>query len=128
MNTITTSFIPTIAELKHYYKYVSSHINQTMLVNDLLNKWIVPYEEITGLYNSETDEYTEVFQWLVFPNFWKYDYEKLIENNIPVIESEYETWIWITSYGSHYDLYVYPQFINILFGTDISYEDIQRIS
>ncbi len=42
---------------------------RSMLVNYLLNKCIVPYEEITGLYNSETDEYTEVFQWLVFPNF-----------------------------------------------------------
>ncbi|NRH21329.1 hypothetical protein HOO68_04765 [Candidatus Gracilibacteria bacterium] len=113
--------------LSHYYKYVSSHINQTMLVDELLKKYIIPYDDIQGIYNEETEEYTEVYQWLIFNNFDSQDYSKLIANNIPVIQSEYETWVGITSFGSHYDLYVYPQIINVLFDTDISYEDIENM-
>lgn len=113
--------------LSHYYKYVSSHINQTMLVDELLKKYIIPYDDIQWIYNEETEEYTEVYQWLIFNNFDSQDYSKLIANNIPVIQSEYETWVGITSFWSHYDLYVYPQIINVLFDTDISYEDIENM-
>ena len=113
--------------LSNYYKYVSSHINQTMLVDELLKKSIISYDEIQWIYNEETDEYREVYQWLIFNNFYGSDYEKLIAHNIPVIESDYETWVGITSFWSHYDLYVYPQIINALFNLDISYEDIQKM-
>lgn len=114
--------------LVHYYKYVSVHINQTMLVDSLLKNEIISYDDILGMYNEETEEYTEVFQWLVFNNFYWDDYEKLIKAGIPVIQSDYETWVGITSFWSHYDLYVYPQLINALFDTDISYEDIQSMN
>ncbi len=113
--------------LSNYYTYVRSHINQTMLVDELLKKSIISYDEIQWIYNEETDEYTEVYQWLVFNNFDSQDYEKLIAHNIPVIESDYETWVGITSFWSHYDLYVYPELINALFDLNISYEDIQKI-
>lgn len=113
--------------LVHYYKYISVHINQTMLVDSLLKSNIISYDEIHGIYNEETEEYTEVFQWLVFNNFSNTDYEKLIQSGIPVIQSEYETWVGITSFWSHYDLYIYPELINALFDTNISYEDIESI-
>ena len=48
------------------------------------------------------------------------DYERLSSAHIPLIDSEYETWVGITSFGSHYDLYVYPELINALFGLDIT--------
>lgn len=114
--------------LSHYYKYVSSHINQTMLVDNLLKNNIISCDDIQGIYDEETEEYTEVYQWLIFNNFYSSDYEKLIAHNIPVIQSDYETWVGITSFWSHYDLYVYPQIINALFDTDISYEDIMKIN
>ena len=124
----TSFYIPTITELKSYYKYVSDHINQTMLVEDLLKKWALSYDDIQWSYNSETDEFVDVYQWLVFPRFCRYNYDKLVEAHNPILDSENETWVGITSYGSHYDLYVYPQLINIIFNTNISYEDIQKIS
>ncbi|GAB0174562.1 MAG: hypothetical protein HHAS10_04410 [Candidatus Altimarinota bacterium] len=114
--------------LSNYYKYVRSHINQTMLVEELLKKSIISYDDIEGIYDEETEEYREVYQWLIFNNFDSRDYEKLIANNIPVIQSDYETWVGITSFGSHYNLYVYPELINALFDLNISYEDIQNIS
>jgi hypothetical protein len=114
--------------LVHYYKYVSVHINQTMLVDSLLKNEIISYADIQGMYNEETEEYTEIFQWLIFNNFYWDDYEKLIKVGIPIIQSDYETWVGITSFWSHYDLYVYPQLINTLFDTNISYEDIQSMN
>jgi hypothetical protein len=48
--------------------------------------------------------------------------------HIPVIDSEYGTWVGITSYGSPYDLYVYPELINAIFELDISYKDINRLN
>ena len=92
-----------------------------------MKQGIISYDDITDLYDSETDEYREVFQWVVFPNFWQMDYERLSSAHIPVIDSEYETWVGITSFGSHYDLYVYPELINALFGLDINYKDIERL-
>lgn len=124
----TSFYIPTITELKSFYKYVSDHINQTMLVEDLLKKWALSYNDIQWSYDSETDEYVDIYQWLVFPRFSRYDYDKLVEARNPILDDENETWVGITSYGSHYDLYVYPQLINIIFNTNISYEDIQKIS
>ena len=113
--------------LSNYYKYVSSHINQTMLVEELLKKSIISYDDIEWIYNEETEEYKEVYQWLIFNNFDSRDYEKLIANNIPVIQSDYETWVGITSFWSHYNLYVYPELINVLFDLNISYEDIENM-
>lgn len=98
-----------------------------MLVNDLLKKSALSYDDIQWSYNSETDEYIDIYQWLVFPRFCKTDYDKLIEAHNPILDNENETWVWITSFGSHYDLYVYPELINIIFGTNISYEDIEKI-
>lgn len=124
----TSSYTPTIFELKMYYKYVSDHINQTMLVEDLLKNWALSYDDIQWSYDSETDEYVDIYQWLIFPRFCRADYDKLVEAHNPILDSENETWVWITSFWSHYNLYVYPQLINILFGTNISYEDIEKIS
>lgn len=111
--------------LRQYYKFVRSHINQTILVEKLLEKEIISHDDISWIYNETTEEYTEVFQWLVFNNFSELDYAKLVENNIPVIQSEYGNWVGITSFGSHYDLYVYPELIQAIFGLDVSHDDIQ---
>ncbi|EKD44515.1 MAG: hypothetical protein ACD_71C00114G0013 [uncultured bacterium (gcode 4)] len=112
---------------KFHYDYVSKHINQTMLINDLLKNNFLDYSDLQWAYDSETDEYINIYQFVLFSNFYGSDFEKLIEAKIPVLDTEYGTWVWITSYGSHYDLYVYPQLINALFDTDIRYEDIEKL-
>jgi hypothetical protein len=112
---------------QHHYKYVSENINQTILVHYLLQKWILDYSDLEWAYNAETDEYIDIYQWVIFPHFYGSDFEKLIEANIPVLDTEYGTWVGITSYGSHYDLYVYPELINTLFDINISYEDIHKL-
>jgi len=52
----------------------------------------------------------------MFPRFTSCDYEKLIEAEIPVLSTEFETWVGLKLFGSPSDLYVYPELINILFG------------
>lgn len=112
---------------KFHYDYVSKHVNQTMLVNDLLKNNFLDYSDIQWGYDEETEEYTDVFQWLIFPNFYGYDYKKLVEAKVPVLETDYNTWVGITSFWSHYDLYVYPELINVIFDTNIRYEDIEKL-
>lgn len=90
---------------------------------------MIPFQKYnTNLYDSTTDEYREVFQWLAFSNFWQADYDRLKAANIPVLDTdEYGVWVGITSFGSHYDLYVYSELINALFDLDVVYEDILRL-
>ena len=112
---------------RFHYDYVSSHINQTMLVDCLLAQGIVSYYDIANLYDSTTDQYREVFQWLTFSNFWELDYDRLKVAKNPVLNTEYGVWVGIISFGSHYDLYVYSELINALFDLDITCGDIQRL-
>ena len=114
--------------LTHFhYDYVSSHINQTMLVEYLLTYGIVSFDDIANFYDCSIDQYRKIFQFLAFSNFWQSDYDRLKAANIPVLDTEYGVWVGITSFGSHYDLYVYPELINALFDLDITYGDIRRL-
>ncbi len=108
--------------------HVSTHLNQTYLVCELLERSIISYDDIYNISDPETDESQEVYQWLVFPKFMQSDYERLIDAKIPVIDSELGAWVGITSYGSPYALYVYPELINVLFDKSISYRDLEMLS
>jgi hypothetical protein len=110
-----------------HYNYVGQHLNQTMLVYELLKSGFLNYDDIRSAYDPETEEYTEIYQWLAFPRFYGDDLNRLAEAGIPVLESDYGDWVGITSFGSHYDLYVYPSLINAIFDMDISYEDILEL-
>lgn len=111
-----------------HLNYVRSHINQTSLVDDLLKRAIFSYDDIENCFDPETEESTEIFQWLTFQSFWESDYERLITAGIPVLTTDYGSWVGITSYGSPYILYVYPELINALFDLNITYKDIERLS
>lgn len=105
-----------------HYDYVSIHIDQTILVEYLLEEGVLPYDDLTN------DEGREVFQWLAFNNFWAADHGRLKAAKIPVLDTDgYGVWVGVTSFGSHYNLYVYPELINALFDLDITYEDIIRL-
>lgn len=107
--------------------HVSSHLNQTHLVCELLERSIISYDDVYNMYDPETDQSQEVFQWLAFPEFTQCDYARLIDAKIPVIDSDFGAWIGITSYGSPYTLYVYPELINALFGKRITYQDVESL-
>lgn len=98
-----------------------------MLVYELLKSGFLSYDDIRGDADPETGERFEIFQWLAFPRFYGDDLNRLVKAGIPVLESEYGDWVGITSFGSHYDLYVYPSLINAIFDMDISYDDIREL-
>ena len=49
---------------RHHLDYLSQHVNQTFLVNKLLEKQLIEYEDIHCLHED-----TEVYQWIVFNQF-----------------------------------------------------------
>ena len=113
--TIFNHFIMAHTTAEFQRAYVHQHIDQTYLVDNLLKKWIVDYCDLQWWQEDEYGNYPEIYQWKMFPRFCEQDYERLIKAQVPVLETEYETWVGITSFGSPYDLYVYPQLINIIF-------------
>jgi len=100
----------------HHVDCVTSHVNQTYLVDQLLHKGVLHYDDISWLKTDTQGDDLHVYQWLVFPKFWDFHYEKLEEAQIPVLDTDHWTWVGITSFGSPYELYVYPSLIEALFG------------
>ena len=96
-------------------EFVTHHLNQTHLVDTLLKKGMVEFCDISGYEDDESGCYPDIYQWLVFPKLWSDHYVQLEEAKIPVIDTDYGTWVGITSFGSHYDLYVYPSLIHAIF-------------
>ena len=96
--------------------YVSSHVDQTHLVESLFQKQLIDFEDIHGWETWENETRPDIFQWKLFTNFWTCDYERLIKAKIPVLETTFGTWVGITSFGTPYSEYVYPELINALFG------------
>ena len=106
--------VKSVAEVQR--EFVSSHVDQTMFVNELLRDGYLDYSEIEGVEPNEEGEYPKIFQWKLFVNFNESEINRLIEAQIPVLKNCFSSWVGITSFGSPYDLYVYPELINILFG------------
>lgn len=88
-----------------------------MLVEHLLRLYPDWWGEIQGWPENEDEYRSEIFQWLAFPErvFCGLDYDDLIKANIPVLDTDYGTWVGLTSFGSPYEVYVYPQLIEAVF-------------
>lgn len=114
------------------YNTVSNHYGQTYLVQKLLDNWtyntsMIQYKK----YNKDDEEYEDdevslpdIYEWLVFPAFWDSDYEKLIHSWIPVLRTDEEDWVWITSWWCHYDMFIHPELIKALFDRETDYHEI----
>lgn len=118
------------------YSIVDDNFSQTKLVNKLIEDWIfssslIEYwitdldeeEEESGKWENSFD----IYEWLVFPKLWDSDYEKLIQAWIPVLKTDYGNWVGTTSYGSHYDIQIYPKLIKALFNIDTDYQGIRAM-
>lgn len=96
----------------HQRRHVSSWINQTYLVEQLLRNQSIPWDDLRW---ENPDESAHIYQWLAFNHFSICDYDRLVEAGIPVLQTELGEWVGITSFGSPYELYVYPELIEALF-------------
>lgn len=62
---------------------------QSSLVEELLSKEILSYDEIVNLYDEETEEYQEIYEYWVVSEWLA---EKLEANGEPVVKSDFGTW------------------------------------
>lgn len=118
------------------YSIVDDNFSQTKLVNNLIDDWLIS-PSLIEYYIADLDDEEEesgewertfdIYEWLVFPRLWDSDYEKLIQAWIPVLKTEYGNWVGTTSYGSHYDIQIYPNLIKALFNIDTDYQGIRAM-
>lgn len=127
--------------LSDAYNIVSNHLGQTSLVNKLLENWTIDksliqykkidnesWEEGDWYFKEDSDaELPDIYEWLIFPTFWDSEYEKLVNAWIPILRIDEEDWVGITSYGSHYDLQIYPELIRALFDIETDYQGIRAM-
>ena len=99
---------------------VSQHIDQTRLVNELLHDGFLDYSEIQWWQEDEDENRPEIYQWKAFNRFESRDYDRLIASEIPVLDSNFGTWVGITSWWTPYEHYVYPELIRAIFGEVLS--------
>lgn len=62
---------------------------QSALVEELLNKEIISYDDFVNLYDEETDEYQEIYEYWIVSEWLA---EKLEQESEPVIKSDFGTW------------------------------------
>lgn len=51
-------------------RLITTHVNQTYLVDNLLRKGVLEYEEILNYQENEHGDYPDIYQWLLFPKLW----------------------------------------------------------
>lgn len=111
--------------LSDAYDFINANINEDEIVQKLINDGTLTNDDIQGyIEDPETGVYPDIYQWLKFTKFTDSEYQKLITNNIPVINSEYGSWVGITSYGMSYDDQVYPELIQAIYNIKVSGNDI----
>ncbi len=64
------------------------HTCQSALVEELLSKEIVSYDDFVNLYDEETEEYQEVFEYWIVSEWLA---EKLENAGEPIIKSDFGT-------------------------------------
>ena len=113
--------------LPSHVSAVSTHRPQTLLVEELFRTGFLDRDDVRNSDDPETGDPVAIYEWHVFPELVGSDYDSLEKAGIPLLRSEYGTWVGFDSFGSPYDMYVRPQLIKAAFGIDADYEDIQRI-
>jgi hypothetical protein len=113
--------------LRSHVRDVSTHRSQTLLVEELLRTGFLDWDDVRNSVDPETGDSMAIYEWHVFPELVGSDYDAMEKAGIPLLRSEYGTWVGFDSFGSPYDMYVRPRLIKAVFGIDADYADIQRV-
>lgn len=78
--------------------FISQNVlwNQTSLVNELLEKELIAYEDIVNVYDEEDDAVQEVFSWYLVSD---YLFDMLKDKGEPVIDALNCKWWGRTTFG-----------------------------
>ncbi|MDO8945297.1 MAG: hypothetical protein Q7U75_19100 [Desulfobacterales bacterium] len=112
--------------LPSHVRAVSTHRPQTLLVEELFRTGFLDRDDVRNSVDLETGDPAAIFEWHLFPELFGSDYDAIEKAGIPLLRSEFGTWVGFDSFGSPYDMYVRPQLIMGIFGIDAVYADIQR--
>ena len=113
--------------LPSHVRAVSTHRPQTLPVEELFRTGFLDRDDVRNSDDPETGDPMPIFEWHVFPELVGSDFDSMEKAGIPLLRSEYGTWVGFDSFGSPYDMYVRPQLIKAISGIDADYADIQRI-
>lgn len=112
--------------LPWHVRAVSTHRNQTLLVEELLRTGFLERSEIRNLADPETGGDRTVYEWHFFTELDGHDHLAPQRAGVAVLRSDYGDWVGFDSFGSPYDLYVRPSLIKALFGIETDAEGIRN--
>lgn len=103
---------------------VSNHFPQTLLVLELFRTGFLDSADIRNALDPETGDERTVYEWHVFPDFSRRDFDDLEAAGIPVLLTRYGSWVGFDSFGSPYDMYVRPKIAEALLGRPVESREI----
>lgn len=103
------------------YKFIDTNFDQTNLVNHLLEEGVFDNDSIEG-----NDEENDIYHWFVFTRFIDEDYEKLAEAGIPVLKTDFQNWVWVTTLNVAFEDQFYPELIKVLYWVDATPKELAQ--
>jgi hypothetical protein len=72
-------------------KFVNTEIiyNQSYLVDKLFNDAVFDYADVSNIYDEDTEEYKEIFEWWIVSDWMA---NKLEEKGESILKNDYGTW------------------------------------
>lgn len=106
---------------------LSWHMNQTKAVFILLQVGAFTIEEVLNIDDKPENADRRVYEWHVFTELRKPEYEILVEAGYPVIASEIGVWVGFEDYDPTYDEVIHPKLAKALFGVDVTGLEIREM-
>lgn len=103
------------------FNFIDANFDQTDLVNHLLSEWVFGNDDIQG-----NNDNSDIYQWFVFTRFIDDDYEKLVKGGIPVLKTDYQNWVWITTLNVAFEDQFYPKLIKVLYWVDAEPSELAK--
>lgn len=79
--------------LPSHVRAVSTHRPQTLLVNELLKTGFLDWSDVRNADDPETGDPREIYEWHLFAELVGSDYDSMEKAGIPLLRSEYGTWV-----------------------------------
>jgi len=75
---------------------ISPYMDDTFLVQEMLGQGLFSTAEMKGTRCKQA--FDHVYQWLNADHLFKVDLQKVIQTGVPVIDSQYGTWVGVPKF------------------------------
>lgn len=103
---------------------VSWHLNQTYVIWSMLEAGILEPDDFQNLRHPVTGQDRPIYEWHVFTQLGKRDFEKLASAGIPILVCQLGAWVGFTDQDPGYDAVIHPKLLKILYGVEPEGADI----